>query len=210
VTLHALRFSTLLVVLAASASACQKAGEAALSAATGGAVDMKDGKMTVTNDKGEKVVVTAEGQGAGGKLEITGPKGEKVVLTGEGNAGTMTMTGPEGQKAKVVAGENVAVPAECPLKLAAGFSAVTVQGGTDGNGKKTCMVMAKGAGALAEVAAGYESQLKGLGFEVKRSEMKMDQLETVILSGTKGESSLNVNVMKDPQGTSVQFAGEGL
>jgi hypothetical protein len=200
----------LVVVVAtlAGATACQKAGEAALSAATGGALDMKDGKMTITNEKGEKVVVTTDGKGDSGKLEITGPKGEKVVMTGEGKAGTVTMTGPDGQKVNLVAGDNVAVPAECPLKLTAGFSAVTAQGGTDGKGKKTCMVMAKGAGAPADVAADYERQLKGLGYEVKRSEMKMDQMESVQLAGTKGDSTLNVNVMKDPQGTSVQFAGE--
>jgi hypothetical protein len=111
---------------------------------------------------------------------------------------------------KAVAGENVALPAECPLTLAAGYQAVTVQGGANPAGKKTCMVMAKGAGATAEVAAFYDVQLKGLGFTVSRNDMKMDQMETTMLAGKKGESVLNVSIMRDAQGSSIQILGEGL
>lgn len=207
------RAATLIAALTAVVvtTSCQKAGEAALSAATGGAVDLKSGKMTVTNDKGEKVVIDTAG-GTDGKVTITGPKGEQVVMTGDnkGAGGNLTMTGPDGQQVKMVAGDNVALPAECPLKLAPGYSAVTVQGGTDGKGKKTCMVMAKGTGAVADVATFYDGQLKGLGYEVKRTDMKMDQMETAMLAGTKGTSKLNVSVMRDATSSSIQIVGEGL
>ena len=40
--------------------------------------------------------------------------------------------------------------------------------------------------------------------------MKMDQMETTMLAGKKGDSVLNVSVMRDPQGSSIQILGENL
>lgn len=102
-----------------------------------------------------------------------------------------------------------AMPAACPLTVAAGFEAVTAQGGETPTGK-TCMVMAKGVGATGQVAGFYDMQLKSLGFAVTRNDMKMGELETTMLAGTKGKGTLNVSIMRDPQGSSIQILGEGL
>ncbi len=210
-SLTSLRVAALALATLLLGTACQKAGETALSAATGGAVDLKDGKMTITNDKGEKVVVNADGKGEGGKVTITGPKGEQVVMTGDGKGGNLTMTGGEnGQQIKVASGDNVAMPAECPVKLADGYKAVSVQGGNDAQGKKLCAVMATGNGKVADVAAFYDSALKGLGYTVTRNDMKMNDMETTVLAGKKGDSAINVSVTSDPKGGSLQIMGEGL
>lgn len=102
-----------------------------------------------------------------------------------------------------------AIPAACPLTVAAGFEAVTAQGGETPTGK-TCMVMAKGVGATGQVAGFYDMQLKSLGFAVTRNDMKMGELETTMLAGTKGKGTLNVSIMRDPRGSSIQILGEGL
>ena len=67
-----------LVLAIATTFACKSPEEMIMEAATGGNVDIDNGKVTIKGEDGE--VVTMDSNKEGGKLTITNEKGEKAKM----------------------------------------------------------------------------------------------------------------------------------
>ena len=134
------------------------------------AEDIKDGKVTVTNEKGETVDFSASQEG----VKITNEKGEVATFGA-------TEGGPKN------------LPSWVPV-----YSGGTVQGTMDttsGEGRTVIFTVAT-QDSLDEVAGFYESKLQEAGFKVDKTTMSSnDQSSTTMLSGKSEDGKREMGVM---------------
>lgn len=134
------------------------------------AEDIKEGRMTVTNEKGETVDFSASEEG----FQVKNEKGEVTTLGA-------TEGGPKN------------LPAWVPV-----YPGGTVQGTfdtTSGEGR-TVMFNVSTQDSLDEMATFYEDQLKEQGFTVDKTTMSSnDQSSTTMLSGKTADGKREVGVM---------------
>ncbi len=134
------------------------------------AEDIKNGKMTVTNEKGETVDFNASREG----VKITNEKGEVATFGA-------TEGGPKN------------LPSWVPV-----YSGGTVQGSMDsstGEGR-TVIFTVTSQDPLDTVASFYENKLKEAGLKVDKTTMSSnDQSSTTMLSGKSEDGKREMGVM---------------
>jgi hypothetical protein len=178
-----MRFALVLVI--ATTFSCKSPEEMIIEAATGGAVDIENGKVTIKGEDGE--VVTMNSDGEGGKVTITNEKGEKATI--DGKDGTMRVVSKDGV-AEFGTGK---LPEDFPLELIDGATVVTSSSSNEDD-KKSFHVMAHVDKAPKAVADFYADKLKAEGFKkVKRTEHNMGDGAMITLNGRKGKK-VNVAV----------------
>lgn len=183
----------LIVVLAlivVVVTGCQKAGEAALGAATGGQVQMNGGKIDIKGADGSVAHIDTNA----GKMDVKGKDGATATMaTGADGTATINTVAADGKVATTTLGGGT-LPAGFPVTVPSGFKVVSVM--QEGAGAaRNMMVVTSGTGFDAAVAA-METESKKLGVPVQKSEMKTADLKTTNWSGSAGEKSATIVVMQ--------------
>ncbi len=130
--------------------------------------DIKEGKFSFTNDKGE--TTTVNGNGGGGGLTVTGNGGKTKFSMGSA------------QGMKEVPGW---VPVYSNGKSTSLFNSAS-------EGKVSGAFSVETSDAVDTVADYYENSLKKAGFKVSRQTISTDSGQTVMLSGQSSDSSKSV------------------
>ncbi len=177
------------VLVIATTFACKSPEELIVEAATGGKVDVEDGKVTIEGEDGE--VVTMKSDGEGGKVTITNEKGETATI--DGDEGTMRVVSKDGV-AEFGTGK---LPEGFPLELIAGAQVVTASKSSEGKGD-SFHVMAHVDKEPAQVADFYATALEGEGFKkIKRTEHSMGEGAMVTLNGRKKKVNVAVTAVTE-------------
>lgn len=177
-----------LVAVVSSFSGCQKAGEAALGAATGGAVKLNGGQLDIKGADGS----TAHIDTNAGKVDIKGVDGSVATMgTNKDGIATLNATGADGKLTTATFGGG-ALPEKFPLALPSGFKVVSSTAQQTGKGTSLA-VMATGTGFDA-AAAQVEADSKKLGLSLAKNEMKMEGMHSLTFSGNQGDKSAAISV----------------
>ena len=168
--------------------ACKSPQEMVLEAATGGKVDIKDGKITVKGEDGQTVVV--KGDESKGSVTITNDKGETATISGDD--GTMRVVSEKGVT-ELGTGK---LPEGFPLPLFAGAKVVTSSSSTEGKVPTFHLVAEVDAGPKA-VADFYAKALDEKGFKkVQRTEHQMGAGAMATLAAKQKGLDVAVTVLK--------------
>jgi hypothetical protein len=179
------------VVAVAATFACKSPEERIIEAATGGKVDIEKGKITIEGEDGRMTVKTDD---EGGKLTVTNEKGEKATL--DGKTGTMRVVSEDG----VAEWGTGKLPEDFPLSLLDDAEVMT-SSRTEEGGKKSFHVMAKVDATPKEVADFYAGELKAKGLKkVKRAEHSMGAGAMVTLSGRNKKLNVAVSAVRENAG----------
>ncbi len=181
-----MRRCAFLVLLAAVG--CKSPQDMILEAATGGQVDIKEGKITVKGEDGKTVVV--QGNEAQGSLTITDEKGETATISGKD--GSLRVVSDKG----VTEIGGAKIPEGFPLPLIDGAKVVTSSSSTTGKAPVYHLV-AEVDGAPKAVADFYAQALadKGLA-KVQRTEHQMGAGAMVTLTAKQKGLEVAVTVIK--------------
>lgn len=166
--------------------------------------DEATGRITLREKKTGKTITMDFRDVQKGRIRFEGDGGERVEIEseGEGKSGTFRMKTPEGEL-RAGAGSLASLPSWVPVCPGAApgeaFSAQSVE-------ERTGTVHLKCRGAVEEVAAFYERELKAAGMKVQRQAVLSGEANMVILGGQgRSGEEVNVTVMSTDEGTAAHL-----
>lgn len=183
-----MRLVVVAVALVLALSACQKAGEAALSAASGGAVNMNGGKIDIKGKDGAVAHIDT----AVGKMDVKNADGSTATVTTSDKGAVINAVGPDGKVSQATLGGGT-LPAGFPIGVPSGLTIVNVMTASSGASKEAT-VIANGAASFDAVAAAVEADTKKLGYPLTKQEVKAEGTHLVSFQGASGEKTASVSV----------------
>jgi len=188
-----MRWLTLLALIALAGCnwICGKVAETVVEKATGVEVDQSGNKLTIKTKEGTVTTTQTGGQGGAATTVITNEKGEKVVMTGDDKKLRV-----EGEKGVVEYGGDAKVPEGFPLTVMAGAS-VLGNAHHKGEGKENFMLMLQSDQAPIAVADYYAAEFTGKGFKVERVQTSANGQSMASVSGRKDKINAAVTAMTD-------------
>lgn len=169
---------------------CKSPSEAIIEAATGGKVDIKEGKVSFQGKDGSVTTVTDDGKG-GGRVVVTNDKGETATV--DAQEGQMRIKSKDG----VAEWGTGKLPEGFPLPMLDGAA---IQTSTKNSSEKgdAFHVIATSKDEPAAIADFYAKALKDKGFEkIDRSEHNMGGTSMVTLAARKKDQAAAVTVMRE-------------
>lgn len=183
-----MRWLSLLTVVALGGCnwMCGKVAETVVEKAAGVEVDQSGNTVTIKTKEG---TITSTGSGGSGTVVVTNEKGEKAVMTGDGEK--MRIEGPQGV---IEYGGGDKAPAGFPLSVL-GSAKITGSSHQQADGKEHFMLMLQTDQAPLAVADHYAKELEGKGFKLERTQVNAGGQNMASVSATKDGATAQVTAM---------------
>lgn len=165
--------------------------------------DAQAGTMTIkVKSSGETMTVTYKDLSEG-KLVMTNSKGEEVTIDGKDAAGKGSVVMKSKEGTTVIGGDASSVPPPAWVPMHASLKPMTGGMRSETNDGVKGTFMAEATGSSAEIKDYYEKELKAKGYEVQTTVSNAGGVETAMVSGDSSDKKNKLVVMVNSEGGKV-------
>ncbi|MBN2360245.1 MAG: hypothetical protein JXR83_12405 [Deltaproteobacteria bacterium] len=172
---------------------CGKAAETIVETATGVEIDQQGKQVTVKTKEGTVTATQTGGPGGTQSMVITNEKGDKVVVSGSEKQARI-----ESDKGVIEYGGNAKVPEGFPLSVIGGATVLGNAHHTS-EGKESYMLMLQLDKPPLAVADHYASELTSKGFKIQRTQMNANGQDLATVTARKDKIQAQVTAIADGQ-----------